>query len=150
MTRGFRWMLVCTCLSVAGCVYFNTFFHAKQSYKEAEKMRLRANQEVAKGGVATKYNEAIKKASKVLQNHPKSKYADDATMLIGKSFYYMGDYARAREKFVELKGLRKIVVGPDVEAGNLIASRVLGRKQEHRGIYLVLSSPLWVLLFNKK
>ena len=105
MTRGFRLVLVCTCLTVGGCVYFNTFFNAKQSYKEAEKMRLRANQEVATGGAVAKYNEAIKKASKVLQNHPKSKYADDATMMIGKSFYYVGDYARAREKFVELAGV---------------------------------------------
>ena len=88
-----------------GCVYFNTFFHAKQAYKEAEKQRLNAKQEVAVGGAASKYNDAIKNASKVLQNHPDSKYADDAFLMIGKSFYYTGEYARAREKFVELTGV---------------------------------------------
>jgi TolA-binding protein len=89
-------------LSLSGCVYYNTFFHARKAYDEAEEQRQRAHIEVATGAAAQKYSEAIKKASKVLQNHPKSKYADDAILLIGKAFYHTGEYARAKEKFVEL------------------------------------------------
>lgn len=101
-----KWWLGCGLLiALSGCVYYNTFFHAKQAYGEAEKQRLNAHQEFAKGGAATKYNEAIKKASAVLQNHPKSKYADDALLLIAKSFYYTGEYSRAREKCIELSGV---------------------------------------------
>jgi TolA-binding protein len=100
-----RLALLLTLLLLGGCVYFNTFFHAKQAYKEAEKQRLKVGQEVATGGAANKYNDAIKNASKVLQNHPDSKYADDAFLMIGKSFYHTGEYARAREKFIELTGV---------------------------------------------
>lgn len=90
---------------VSGCVYYNTFFHAELAYNTAEEQRLKSHQEVAKGGTAQQYQEAIKKASSVLQNHPKSKYADDALLLIAKSFYYTGEYTRAREKCIELSGV---------------------------------------------
>ena len=105
MRRRYRVAMLAMVACVGGCVYFNTFFHANQAYNEAEKQRIRANQEVAVGGAAQKYEEAIRKASTVLQNHPKSKYADDALMMIGKSFYYTGQYSRGREKFIELTGV---------------------------------------------
>ncbi len=48
------------------------------------------------------YEDAIKKASKVLRFHPDSKWVDDALWLIGKSYYNMGDYRQADRKFKEL------------------------------------------------
>jgi TolA-binding protein len=105
MSWCYRAALLVIAMTASGCVYYNTFFLANKAYDEAEEMRIRANQEVAVGGAAQKYDEAIKKASKVLQNHPKSKYADDALMMIGKSFYYTGQYSRGREKFIELTGV---------------------------------------------
>lgn len=48
------------------------------------------------------YEDAIKKASKVLTYHPKSKWADDALWLIGKSYFSMGDYGASDRKFKEL------------------------------------------------
>jgi TolA-binding protein len=48
------------------------------------------------------YEDAIKKASKVLKFHPESKYVDDALWLIGKSYFNMGDYLLADRKFQEL------------------------------------------------
>jgi TonB family protein len=48
------------------------------------------------------YEDAIKKASKVLKFHPESKYVDDALWLIGKSYFSMGDYLLADRKFQEL------------------------------------------------
>ncbi len=48
------------------------------------------------------YEDAIKKASKVLKFHPDSKWVDDALWLIGKSYYNMGDYLQADRKFKEL------------------------------------------------
>lgn len=50
----------------------------------------------------TQYEDAIKKASKVLKYHPNSSWADDALWLIGKSYYNMGDYVLADRKFKEL------------------------------------------------
>lgn len=48
------------------------------------------------------YEDAIKKASKVLTFHPESKWIDDALWLIGKSYYNMGEYLQADRKFKEL------------------------------------------------
>ncbi|UCC79148.1 MAG: tetratricopeptide repeat protein [Candidatus Zixiibacteriota bacterium] len=48
------------------------------------------------------YEDAIKKASKVLKFHPESKYVDDALWLIGKSYFNMNDYIPADRKFQEL------------------------------------------------
>jgi TolA-binding protein len=48
------------------------------------------------------YEDAIKKASKVLTYHPESKWIDDALWLIGKSYYNMGEYLQADRKFKEL------------------------------------------------
>lgn len=48
------------------------------------------------------YEDAIKKASKVLKFHPESKYVDDALWLIGKSYFNMNDYILADRKFQEL------------------------------------------------
>lgn len=102
--RNWTWLVLIVVLS-SGCVYYNTFFNARRLYREADDARVRAHQDFAVGGAAKNYEAAIKKASKVLQNHPKSKYADDAVLLIGKAFYYTAEYARAREKFIELAGV---------------------------------------------
>jgi TolA-binding protein len=48
------------------------------------------------------YEDAIKKAGKVLTLHPNSSWADDALWLIGKSYYNMGDFILADRKFKEL------------------------------------------------
>jgi TolA-binding protein len=48
------------------------------------------------------YDDAIKKASKVLKFHPDSRWADDALWLIGKAYFNMGDYLQADRKFKEL------------------------------------------------
>jgi len=48
------------------------------------------------------YESAIKKASKVLTFHPKSKWADDALFLIGRAYFNMGEYTKAKRKFEEL------------------------------------------------
>ena len=72
----------------SGCVYFNTFYHARTWYNQAEKTRQRDNRDAASGGEVTLYQDAIKKCSKVISEHPGSSYMDDALFIIGKSYYY--------------------------------------------------------------
>lgn len=84
------------------CVYYNTFYHAEETYKKAEKSQKKAKREVAAGTEVNDYQDAIKKASKVLTFSPKSKWVDDALFLIGKSYYNLGDYPKAERKFQEL------------------------------------------------
>lgn len=87
---------------IFSCVYYNTFYHAEENYKQAEKSQKKAGREIAAANEVKLYEEAINKASKVLTFHPKSKWVDDALFLIGKSYYHMGDYAKAERKFQEL------------------------------------------------
>jgi TonB family protein len=84
------------------CVYYNTFYHAEEKYKKAEKSQQKAKREVATGTEVKDYQDAIKKASKVLTFNPKSKWVDDALFLIGKSYFNLGDYPKAERKFQEL------------------------------------------------
>jgi TonB family protein len=84
------------------CTYYNTFYNAKRSFKEGEKAQKGLAPGVKSTGANQKYEDAIKKASKVLTFHPKSKWVDDALFLIGKAYYNMEEYAKAERKFKEL------------------------------------------------
>lgn len=86
----------------SGCVYYNTFYHAKKKYKKAYN-----SQQKQPDGKATEsdkriYEESIKKASKVLTFHPDSKYVDDALYLIGKAYYNIEEWRKSDRKFREL------------------------------------------------
>jgi TonB family protein len=133
MRHRLRIIISLTALLIfSGCVYYNTFFLAKQKFDQAEKrqqenQRAKENQQNAQNparnlpgnqGVGNQlqgpgsltvpsdvkalYDDAIKKATKVLTYHPDSKWADDALWLIGKSYFTMGDYIMADSRFKEL------------------------------------------------
>jgi TolA-binding protein len=84
------------------CAYYNTFYNAERKFKEARKVHMKTGSDEPSRSANRKYDDAIKKASKVLTFHPKSKWVDDALLLIGKSFYYKGEYNKAERKFKEL------------------------------------------------
>ncbi|HUV30804.1 MAG TPA: tetratricopeptide repeat protein [Acidobacteriota bacterium] len=89
-------LLICT----VGCgVYFNTFFNARKAFNTAEKAR----RESASGrGGLNDYQTAIEKSRKVVDNHPNSKYYDDALFILGVSYYHTEQYVRAERRFREL------------------------------------------------
>ena len=88
---------------LSGCAYYNTFYNAKKSFKDGENAQKSAPAASRQNIGRTQYEDAIKKASKVLTFHPKSKWADDALFLIGKAYFNMGEYVKARRKFEELE-----------------------------------------------
>jgi TonB family protein len=88
---------------LTGCAYYNTFYNAKRNFKDGEKAQKSATTTARQSAGKTQYENAIKKASKVLTFHPKSKWADDALFLIGKAYYNMGEYVKAKRKFEELE-----------------------------------------------
>ena len=49
-----------------------------------------------------KLDKVIEKGSRILVNYPKSRWVDDALMLIGKSYYHKFEALRAERKFQEL------------------------------------------------
>jgi len=106
-------------LSIIGsCAYYNTFFNAKKYFNEAEKQRIKRQEDLTKKrGAAPQrsanlnkpsslelqnYDKSIEKASKVLEIYPNSKYVDDALFLLGQCFYRKQEYAKAQRKFLEL------------------------------------------------
>jgi len=89
-------------LLLCSCTYYNTFYNAKRSFKEGEKAQENAPARTRNSAGRGHYENAIKKASKVLTFHPKSKWADDALFLIGRAYFNMGDYVKAKRKFEEL------------------------------------------------
>lgn len=51
------------------------------------------------------FDKAIQKSADVLRKHPKSKWVDDALLLIGKSYYYKQNYVGGAQKFREVIAL---------------------------------------------
>ncbi|MBS1494137.1 MAG: tetratricopeptide repeat protein [Bacteroidetes bacterium] len=94
--------------------YFNTYFMASADFEDA--YNLYRTSTVASfnkrldslnitpaisNEIKEKLTKVIERASKVIQIHKNSKYLDDAVLLIGKSYFYLGDYLQAERKFNE-------------------------------------------------
>jgi TonB family protein len=102
VSRNSLLILSTVILFFSGCTYYNTFYNARKSFKEGEKAQEKTAPERRASVGQTQYEEAIKKASKVLTFHPKSKWADDALFMIGRAYFNMQDYVKAGRKFEEL------------------------------------------------
>ena len=96
-------LIILTVFLMTGCAYYNTFYNAKRNFKDGEKAQKSATAASRQSAGRTQYENAIKKASKVLTFHPKSKWADDALLMIGKAYYNMGEDVKAKRKFEELE-----------------------------------------------
>ncbi|MCJ7507896.1 MAG: tetratricopeptide repeat protein [candidate division Zixibacteria bacterium] len=94
--------LIAILLVSLSCAYYNTFYYAKKNFKKAESSQKKANRQIASSEEKRLYDAAIQKASKVLTFHSKSRWVDDALLVIGMSFYYEGEYSKAERKFSEL------------------------------------------------
>lgn len=92
--------------------YFNTFYNARKLYNEAvndlQQVEMRHRQQNREGqpdippNVREKFNSVIEKCSRLLHQHPTSRFADDAVLMIGNSYYHMGQNVQAERKFLEL------------------------------------------------
>jgi TolA-binding protein len=94
LAAGMAVMLLASC-----GVYFNLFFNANKAFNEAEKSRKESNRP---GAGARDYQRAIEKALKVVENHPNSKYYDDAVYILGVSYFFTEQYGRSERRFREL------------------------------------------------
>lgn len=94
--------------------YFNTYFNANENFNDAYDdyvTRVLANYSIRQDSIFArpklsqesidKFNVAIQKASKVIQYHKSSQFMDRSVLLVGKSYYYLGDYLKAERKFGE-------------------------------------------------
>ncbi len=94
--------------------YFNTYYNAQTAFNAGEKEILDAQTQSLGKPISQapeipisqtakdKFNLAIEKASKLLTFYPTSKWVDDALLMIGKSYFYLGDDLKSQRKFLEL------------------------------------------------
>jgi TolA-binding protein len=93
---------------VSGCAYFNTFYHAKQFYGQAERARASEHGQPGAGSASSNfYKQAIQKCERVIQKYPGSKWEDDAYLVMAESHYWRGDYLSAQEALTSLLGLKE-------------------------------------------
>ena len=89
-------------VTLGACAYYNTFYHARQFYGQAEKARAEAPDDRREGVGLDLYEKAMKKCAKVIIEYPDSRWVDDAILLMGKCFLARGDYIAANRKFDEI------------------------------------------------
>ena len=101
--RAGLWVALALIASLTGgCVYFNTFYHAKKFYGEGERVREQAGLRASASAGKTHYESAIEKASKVVEKHPGSKYHDDALFMIGMCYFRIENFTKSENAFREL------------------------------------------------
>lgn len=80
-------------LLFAGCVYFNSMYNANHLYDEARRSR-------AQGNISTSrvdLDSVVAKTGRILEEHPNSKYADDAAILRTRAQLMLQHYDGAYE-----------------------------------------------------
>lgn len=94
--------------------YFNTYYNAQTAFDDGEKEILNAQTQALGRPISQapeipisqtakdKFNLAIEKASKLLSFYPTSKWVDNSLLMIGKSYFYLGDDLKAQRKFLEM------------------------------------------------
>ena len=88
----------------SGCIYFNTFYLARRHFADAEYARRRAeaaDQAVPQAALQS-YQQSLRFATRVLVDHPESKWVEEALLLSQKVLYYQGALAASVRKAEEL------------------------------------------------
>jgi hypothetical protein len=115
-----------------GCVYLNTFYNAKELYREAEEERLAGRD----SALAERYGEVIDKARKAYLADQDGSWADDALLLIAQSQLRRGELEEAQASLS-----RVLSVSEDLELRSAAilyrgASAVLSG-ESGRGVFLL-------------
>lgn len=83
---------------------------AQQSARSKTTPAAGAPQTGVSGQASAFLDKAIEKCAKVISVYPKSKWVDDAILMLGECYYQKHDYDKAMRKFSELTIDRKSVV----------------------------------------
>lgn len=117
---------------VAGCVYFNAMYDADQAYDEG----VRSVQEQSPVLARVHFDSVIAKTGRIVEDHPDSKYADDAAILKIRAELYnelwdsavessrlaerLADDPTHRALAIGLRGVALGHLGADAEADSLL------------------------------
>ncbi|RJP82611.1 MAG: TonB family protein [Candidatus Zixiibacteriota bacterium] len=124
-------------VNLNSCVYFNTYYNAKRYFKEGQKEN--ENNETGRPKT-TNYQKSIDSAARVLEYYPDSKYVDDALLIMGKAYFEIENYPKAKRKFEEL--MAKFPDSPLRDEARLyLGKTLLAVQQTEQGIALL--TELW-------
>lgn len=82
---------------MAGCVYLNTLYNARDRFEAGEVARLEGRPEAA----AVAYDDAIRKAADAYRQEPDGRWSDDALYLMGRAYLRRNELVRARAALAE-------------------------------------------------
>jgi|GEM_PF-2602302 len=83
---------------------FNTFYNARQNYKEALRLaETRNTGSKPSSGEIAKLDKCLEKCGVIIARHPGSSLVDDALFLMGKALSLKQEHATSAEKFSELR-----------------------------------------------
>ena len=101
-------ILIIIALFFNSCVYFNTFYNAKDSFNKAIEIidndsskNYQQNQTLS-NLAKNLLNESISSSSIVIQKYPESKYVDDAIYYMGRSYFSLQEIYKSKKYFNEL------------------------------------------------
>jgi len=128
--------------------YFNVYYNATRIYDRTIQLfyedNLKNGSEIStvfpvfkKGSTGRgELQKVSSKAITIIQNHPESDLADNALLLVGKAFFYMGDLSPAERKFREVISN---YTSPDVvfEATLFLARAFLEQNKNEEALSLV-------------
>ena len=106
MKARVRYLVVGSITALCACGYYNTMYNANQLFGDAEKAFARGDLQAAR----TAYQQSIEKAQANLTRHPRSRWSDDARLLLARAHLQLGDAGAARVAFLEL-----LDTNPDAE-----------------------------------
>ena len=94
------------CFSLMSCVYFNTFYNAENSFKQANEIIDNSSYSYDSNDIPNTakklLNESIISSNIVLNEYSDSKYVDDAVYYMGRSYFTLSEYFKAEKYFNEL------------------------------------------------
>ncbi len=115
---------------ISGCVYYNTFYNAKNYFDEAKAKSLKDNGRPSPQAISL-YNKSMKKCGIILTDYKDSKYSDDALFLLAKCLYNKQNYMLAKEQFENfLKKYPQNELCPEAILYSAKSDFFLGNKQE--------------------
>ncbi len=138
-----KWIVLITLLFFAGgCAYYNTFFNAKMNYEQARKKQKHSkSSQTLSGDIKKKYQAAIDKSWKLIKVYGDSnKYADDALLLIGKSYYHLQQYPKAERVLKQF--LQKYLRSPLIPEAKLWLARTYIAEDQKEKALDILSTLL--------
>ncbi len=123
---------------LSSCAYFNTYYNAKYYFKEGQKEN--ENNNTGRPQTAN-YQKSINSAARVIEYYPDSKYVDDAIIMMGKAYYEIRSYPKAKRKCEEL--ITNYPESPLVyEARLYLGKTLIGMRKPEEGIAIL--NDLWI------